>query len=163
MVTRGRSPRRSPSYRRGTRHSYEWDTSQIAAASVAPGVTAFTRIDAGFRTALLKGLRIERIILFLRINSTDASLSADFVVGVIVHPGQAAGVPSPSDESAPWMYWERGSALPASDAYQTRRLDVRAKRVFRDSHDQLLVVMENNDSAQTVEYIFGARVLYRLS
>jgi len=111
-------------------------------------------------------LTLLRTYLNLRINSTDATLSTEHSNGLIMADGDSVGigdVPSPiGDVHAPWLWWERRVALPASDSQQNRLIDVRAKRRFKGNDNALLFVIENDDATQGLEFAIGARMLYRL-
>ena len=67
------------------------------------------------------------------------------------------------DPDAPWLWWERRSALPASDSQQNRLIDVRAKRRLAGNDNALLLIVENDDATETLEFITACRCLYRLS
>jgi len=156
MTMRRGSRRRFSSSR--PRSRTEWAVAQIAPATVGPGVTSFTDIFQNIGA----GKTILRIVGSIRVQSTHATLSCDFVYGVGVKPGAMSNVLNPSDSSFPWMHWRRGAALPASDSGQARDVDIRSKRRVRDEHDDLQFIIENNDSAQSLEYVFGFRFLVRL-
>ena len=160
MTMKGRSRRRS-SPRAAKRRSV-WETSQAAATVVAPGTTAsfpFT-LDAYQSRNMMKGITVVRIVGTIRVNSTDAVLSCDYVMGITV---DAFGiVASASDASQPWMWWKRSSALPASGVQIFLEIDIKAKRRFREDNDQLRLNVENNDAAQSLEFMPGMRTLYLL-
>ncbi len=61
------------------------------------------------------------------------------------------------------MWWKRGSAAPASFGLTGTNVfdfDLKVKRVFRFNSNDLMFSVENNDSTQALEYVFGIRVLY---
>jgi len=130
--------------------------------TLGPGLTNFTDLTLGFHANLRKGMTVVRILGTIRVNSTDASLSTDFAMGITTARGSAS-FPDPSgDAQEPWLYWFRGSALPASDSGQHRELDVQSQRLFRDQDRRLIFLMENDDSTQSLEWTLGLRILYKL-
>jgi len=113
-----------------------------------------------------QGLTIMRILGTLRINSTDANLSAEGSFGFIMMDGDAFSggtLPDPLlDPDAPWMYWDRRVFLPPSDSQQHLRIDIRARRAWRGNDMELVLILENDDSTQTLEFAFGFRILVAL-
>jgi len=107
-----------------------------------------------------------RILGTLRINSTDATFSAEGAFGLIMVDGDAfaaGGLPDPLlDPDAPWMYWDRRVFLPPSDSQQHLRIDIRARRVWRGNDAELLLIIDNDDATQSLEFAFGFRILLAL-
>ena len=138
-----------------------WDNSQVGAQTVAPGNDLIVDLSDSMKggNRELAGLTVIRSIGMLRINSTDANLSADWVAGLYLRQQQSSlGL---SVDRHPYMWWQRGSALPASGVDLTINFDVKSKRKLNPGND-LVFGVENNDPAQTVEFIFGIRVLWML-
>ncbi len=113
-----------------------------------------------------RGLTIVRTHATLRINSTDASLSAEMSFGLIMMDGDAVAAsayPDPlQDPEASWLHWARRVLLPASDSQQHLELDIKAKRRFRGNDDNLMLILQNDDATQSFEFAFGFRLLLML-
>ncbi len=99
-------------------------------------------------------------------NSTDANLSAEVGYGLIVVDGDAlsaGAIPDPiGDEQAPWVHQERRVLLPPSDSQQHLKVDTKVKRRFQGNDQSLILVIDNDDAAQGIEYAFGYRLLFAL-
>jgi len=171
MTTSGRSQRRRSQSRRGPRRQTEWNGVTTSPGTVGPGaitfinlVSAYNRAGvAGLLTGLLKGVTFTRLIGTVRLSSTDSLLSADFAMGLIMTT-DTADVPDPETEiDRSWLYWDRRSVLPAVAGGQHIPLDVKAQRKFIHADARLLFVIKNTDSAQTLEFITGFRLLYKLN
>jgi len=113
-----------------------------------------------------QGLTLLRMFATLRVNSTDASLSVEFSFGFIMSEGDAViagAVPDPElDVDAPWTYWERRVALPPSDSQQHLMIDSKSKRIFRGNDSSLILILANDDAAQSLEFVLGFRLLLGL-
>ena len=113
-----------------------------------------------------QGITIVRMFATLRANSTDATLSAEGAFGFIMVDGDAGAAltfPDPRfDVEAPWLYWDRRTFLPASDSGQQLVIDSKAQRRFRGNDDSLRLIFDNDDPAQTIEFVLGWRLLLKL-
>ena len=161
MTTRTRS--RATFRRSRPQRKYVWDNAQIAPTTLAPGITGNTVLSSGFGSGLelLKGWKVERVIGQLRINSTDGVFSADFVAGISMR--QEGSTISASRTPFPFLWWIRDSARPASGGgSEIQKIDVKSKRLFRNANMDLMFSVENNDTTQTLEYVFGVRCLYSM-
>ena len=167
MTTRGGSRRRSRSSR-APRRPTGWMGAATEPTTVAPGGQSFVNLTGQLLdvedTPLAKqSLTILRIIGMLRVNSTDANLSAEAAFGFIMvdgDAGAAAVLPDPLlDIDAPWLWWQRRVVLPPSDAGQQIPIDSRAKRRFRGNDDGLNFIIDNDDATQSLEFALGLRVL----
>ena len=164
MPSGRRYPRRSS---RGPKRQTMWFGAAIDPAFVAPGVNAFTAVLANLaedNKITLKGVTILRIIGSLRVNSTDATFSAEYFAGIKTVPEESATtLPDPAtDLDADWMWWDRQVALPAEGKSNYFSLDIKAKRKFRRPDDKLLFLMSNDDASQSIEYAWGIRILLAL-
>jgi len=108
----------------------------------------------------LGGYLLVRTIGSLRVNSTDAALSVDWNAAIALR--NDSNVPVPGDEQNPWVWQEAGSALPATGTGLYIRFDVKSKRLFRNPQSDLLFIMANQDSVQSLEYVFNLRMLFKL-
>jgi len=147
----------------------EWFNAITDPATVAAGASAVVDLAVGYRDVAggvgRKGCTLTRIIGTVRVNSTDASLSAEGTFGFVKYREDAglANVPFPSsDDDAPWLYWKRRVFLPASDSGQHIELDVKSQRKFNESDDNLLFVIQNDDATQSLEFALGLRMLWKL-
>ncbi len=164
--------RRSQSRSRGApRRKTAWLGGITNPLTVGPGGQATSQLTTELPTVAeditaRQGLTVLRIFMTLRMNSTDANLSAEATFGLIMMDGDArsAGAfPDPvSDVDAPWMYWERRVLLPPSDSQQHLMLDIKAKRRFRGNDDGVQVIIDNDDPAQSLEFALGVRMLLAL-
>jgi len=122
--------------------------------------------DATVNPLYRQGLTLLRIVGSLRLNSTDATLSAEGHFGFIMSDGDAFAsltLPDPAvDHEAPWMHWDRRVFLPPSDSQQHLALDIRVKRKMKGNDDTCLLIVDNDDAAQSIEYAFGFRLLLQL-
>ena len=160
MTTRTRSRGRTRSFGRQKRN-YQWNNSQIAPATVGAGGVVNTVLSAGvFPDELAKGVMVHRILGLLRVDSTDANLSVDFVAAISMRQNTSTITASAADY--PFLWWMRSSALPAAGPSERFPIDVKSRRLFRWNDNDLVFQIENNDSAQALEYIFGLRILYSL-
>ena len=160
-----------PRYRRssGPRRSTFWTGMHMGGGSVlAPGGQSSVELTqdmpvAGTNDVGRKGMTIIRAFIHVRVNSTHASLSVEGSFGLIMVDGDArAGLTLPDpdlDHGAGWLYWARREFLPPSDSGQHFELDIRAKRKFRGNDDGLMFVIDNDDAAQSLEFVVGGRVL----
>jgi len=171
--------------RRGSRRSrrprklVEWITLTIGPVTVAINTQSVTDLLNGslwrgsasaestsLRPISRKGWTLIRTILDLRVNSTDAALSADFVVAMMGPINEdaydASNYPDPAeidDTGFPWILWKAGSALPASGVDLNHHFDVKSRRRLREPEDDLTLMIENLDAAQQLEYYVGIRCL----
>ncbi len=163
MPTRGRS--RSTYGKRviSAARKVTWIGSVIAPTSLAAGAQSFTELFTNFRPQTRKGLTLLRIRGTLRVNSTDAALSADFATGFLRFREGATFFPRPeTDTQEPWLWWKATSALPSEGQSNFFDLDIKAKRVMRSDDDEIGFMMENTDSAQTLSFALGIRALWAL-
>ena len=160
--TRRRSRARTP------RRPTAWHGDLSDPATVAPGgQTAVnltqTLLDVDESPLFKQTLTLLRAFITLRINSTDANLSAEGSFGFIMEDGDqtsAAGHPDPDlDVDAPWLYWDRRVFLPPSDSGQHLKIDIRARRKFAGNDVNLFFIMDNDDSTQSLEFALGWRLL----
>ncbi len=169
-MPRARSRTRSrPTGRSRARTAWIVDTtdpSTVVAGTISVVNLMTELLDALESPLWRQGLTLLRTFLDLRVNSTDASLSTEYAGGLIMADGDAVAatvVPTPLiDGDAPWLWWERRVALPASDSQQNRKIDVRAKRRMSGNDNALLYVIHNDDPTQSLEFALGARMLIRL-
>ncbi len=160
MRGRSRSSFRSS---RAPKRRYVWDNAQIAPAIIAPGIQGVTDLSAGLGAGLelLRGWRVERVIGRLRVNSTDATFAADFVASISMR--QQSQTISASLTPFPFLWWIRDAARPSSGGGgEVYDIDVKSKRAFRNAQMDLMFAIENNDSTQSLEFVFGLRVLYSM-
>ena len=168
-----RSYRSRSSQRSAPRRKTTWIGQTYDPATLAPGGQSFIdcggdQLEDNTETPIGRaGLTRLRIIATLRINSTDANLSAEMTFGFIMTDGDAfvaSALPDPfTDPDAPWMHWDRRTVLPPSDSGQHLALDIRAKRVYRGGNDPTVaLILQNDDAAQTIEFSFGFRMLLGL-
>jgi len=113
-----------------------------------------------------QGLTLLRSFITLRLNSVDALLSAESVFGFIMMDGDAVAAgafPDPrTDVDAPWLYWDRRVLLPPSDSGQHLRIDIRAKRRFAGNDMNFMFILDNDDAAQSLEFVLAFRLLLGL-
>ena len=150
--------------RRGTRSSSRrrsapirtiWKNARITPATLASFATGNTGLLAGVAPDdKLDGWKVLRIIGNVRVNSTDVSLSADFAVGIAFMRFTA---PSPNQVDFPWLWWVANSATPPPSTPYS--FDVKGQRKFRFNEENLVFAIANNDAAQSLEYMFGIRIL----
>jgi len=156
---------------RGPRRKTAWFGGLTDPATLAPGLQSNVNLttelpDTTENPIGKQGLTILRMFATLRINSTDANLSVEGSFGFIMVDGDAvaaAAFPDPfSDVEADWTFWDRRVFLPPSDAMQHMSIDSKAKRVFRGNDDNLMLIVQNDDAAQTLEFALGFRLLIGL-
>ena len=170
MTTRGRRSGRSRSSGGRPRRRTMWFNGFIDPATVAAGAQAFTDLmiqaPTGEGRIGRAGLTLIRTMGWLRVDSSDASLSAEWTAGIAVVDQDAAlgsALPDPSsDATFPWVWWMRGVSLPAAGPTAWLNIDVKSMRRFRDNGAQLHFIMDNDDATQSLEYAFGLRLLYKL-
>jgi len=166
MTTQRRSSSRRGS--RAPRRKMDWDTVLIDPTTIAAGAQGVTDMTAGFFVGLRKGLTVVRIIGSMQVRSGTAGAEVEWVAGISLvrrEPAGASVFPDPAtDGSHPWMWWKRGVVLtPAGDRPQNDiPIDVKAQRKFTDAGDTLQFILDNDDSASSVIFSFGLRVLYKL-
>ena len=171
MTTRRGSPRRSRSSRAAPRRKTGWMGAVTEPTTVGPGAQSFVNLTSELldvtQTPLARqALTIMRIVGMLRVNSTDANLSAEAAFGFIMVDGDAgvaAALPDPLlDVDAPWLWWQRRVVLPPSDAGQQINVDSKSRRRFRGNDDSLNFIIDNDDATQSLEFALGLRVLIAL-
>ena len=154
---------------RPARRRTAWFGAVTDPVTIAPGGQGTVDLSSPMGGAVgeRQGMTIARIRGILRANSTDANLSCESAFGIIMVENDAAlagAFPDPiGDESNPWLWWQRRVLLPPSDAAQHIELDVRAMRRFRAADDTLRFMIDNDDAAQTLEFVIGFRLLVLLS
>ena len=166
-------PRSRSGYRRSApRARTGWVGLLTNPATVSFGASALVNLSTELLDALAsplfrQGLTLLRTFLNLRVNSSDATLSTEYTCGLIMGEGDAvsstANMPSARDDvDAPWLWWERRVALPASDSQQNRLIDVKAKRRLTGNDNALVFIIQNDDPSEALEFSLGCRCLYRL-
>jgi len=159
MSTKRRSRSRS---RSGAPKRMTWVNAQTAPTVVANGVTATSDLMSGLGAGLegRRGMKLLRIIGALRVNSTDPTLSVDFVGSIYLSQiGQSI---SPSTLAFPFLWWIRGSALPAAGPMRPWDIDVKGQRKLTFANSAIIFGIENNDLTQSLEFVFGLRLLVQL-
>ncbi len=123
-------------------------------------------LDATNTPLARQNLTLLRSFITLRLNSTDATFSAECAFGFVMADGDqviSGGFPDPVlDVDAPWLFWERRVLLPPSDSEQHLRIDIRARRKFAGNDAALMLIIDNDDASQSLEFAMGFRLLFGL-
>ena len=150
---------------------YRWETFTTQPTVLPAGNVNFINMNSGVRDAAdgdgRKGLVVERMLGTLSIQPETASANTELAAGITPLSNQAlAGLDFPLPGSAAghsWMWWVfRVLAQGALQATAQIDIDVKSKRVFRDTDSEVVFVMENTDAVHGFTWSLGLRVLFKL-
>jgi len=164
-------PRRRARYSRKPRRM-AWESSVFDPATVAPSAQVTAALlpqppANTVETLSAQGISIVRIIGSLRVNSTHATLSAEWAAGITLVNSDGFGVnavPDPvADTQQKWMWWmARVSPPPGAGGTSIQlALDIKARRKYLPNN-VLAFIIENHDATESIEFALSVRVLVQL-
>jgi len=162
--------------RSGPKPRYVWVPARDVENTVSSGRVVSIDLLGVYASDALRetgpGMVVERIIGSLTVESTTVGTGGDFSMGLAVTPeGGFGSTPGVATEIVDWLAWvsgrfPSGANEQAAGVFQadqmTYQFDVRSRRRLRSIGDELLAVVENNNSTVML-WTLQTRTLMRVT
>ena len=143
---------------RGPRRAREWFASTINVESLAAGAQTSLEIDSNVITDEKKGMTIVRILMDITWSSTVSGGLGRLAAGItLVNADAAAANAFPEPQSgrfeSNWMWCHPNlfHMWTTNRFFASRQYDLRSKRMYRNSDNELHLVMNNQDATNPID------------